>query len=57
VLRVGAIPVDRLRAVCSIIVDDENFPQDAEQAADVKPAAPHPLEAGPVDPATGEPPA
>jgi len=57
VLRVGAIPVDRLRAVCSIIADDENFPQDAEQAADVKPAAPHPLEAGPVDPATGEPPA
>ena len=57
VLRVGAIPVDRLRAVCSIIADDENFPPDAEQAADVKPAAPHPLEAGPVDPATGEPPA
>jgi len=57
VLRVGAIPVDRLRAVCSVIADDENFPPEAEQAADVKPAAPHPLEAGPVDPATGEPPA
>jgi tRNA threonylcarbamoyl adenosine modification protein (Sua5/YciO/YrdC/YwlC family) len=57
VLRVGAIPVDRLRTVASVVTDDEHDGQDAEQAADVKPAAPHPLEAGPVDPATGEPPA
>jgi L-threonylcarbamoyladenylate synthase len=57
VLRVGAIPVDRLRTVASVVADDEHDDQDAEQAADVKPAAPHPLEAGPVDPATGEPPA
>src|SRR5215472_2359273 len=33
VLRTGAISVGRLRAVCSIIADDEDFPQDAEQAA------------------------
>ena len=53
VLRVGAIPVDRLRAVCSVIADDEHYAGDA----DVKPAAPHPLEGSPIiDPATGEPP-
>ena len=54
VLRVGAISVDRLRTVASVIADDEHYAEDAEP--DVKPAAPHPLEAGPVDPATGEPP-
>jgi tRNA threonylcarbamoyl adenosine modification protein (Sua5/YciO/YrdC/YwlC family) len=59
VLRAGAITVDRLRTVSSVI--DENEHDDAEDAG-VKPAAPHPLEGGPVeggpvDPATGEPPA
>src|ERR1700750_319477 len=53
VLRVGAISVDRLRAVSSVISDDEHDAGDA----DVKPAAPHPLEGSPIDPATGEPPA
>jgi L-threonylcarbamoyladenylate synthase len=57
VLRVGAIPVDRLRHVASVVADDEHYGPDAEEAADDKPAAPHPLEADPVDPATGEPPA
>jgi L-threonylcarbamoyladenylate synthase len=56
VLRVGALPLDRLRTVASVVADDHDGP-DAEQAADDKPAAPHPLEAGPVDPGTGEPPA
>jgi tRNA threonylcarbamoyl adenosine modification protein (Sua5/YciO/YrdC/YwlC family) len=57
VLRVGAIPVDRLRHVASVVADDEHYGPDAEEAADDKPAAPHPLEADPADPATGEPPA
>jgi len=53
VLRVGAISVDRLRAVSSVIADDEHDAGDAN----VKPAAPHPLEGSPIiDPATGEPP-
>jgi L-threonylcarbamoyladenylate synthase len=53
VLRVGAISVDRLRAVSSVIADDEHDGGDA----DVKPAKPHPLEGSPIiDPATGEPP-
>src|SRR5215468_6868173 len=53
VLRVGAVSVDRLRAVSSILAENEHYP---EEPADVKPAEPHPLETGPVDPATGEPP-
>lgn len=55
VLRAGAIPVDRLRAVASVIADDEHY----AESAGVKPAAPHPLEGpgGSMDPATGEPPA
>jgi L-threonylcarbamoyladenylate synthase len=55
VLRTGAIGVDRLRAVASIVGEDEHYPPNA----DVKPAAPHPLEgkAGSIDPVTGEPPA
>ena len=53
VLRYGAIPVDRLRAVSSVVAENEHY---AEEPADVKPAEPHPLEKGPVDPATGEPP-
>jgi len=53
VLRTGAISVDRLRTVSSVLAEDEHYPGEA----DVKPAAPHPLETGPTDPATGEPPA
>ena len=53
VLRSGAISVDRLRAVSSVIAENEHYP---EEPADVKPAEPHPLETDPVDPATGEPP-
>jgi L-threonylcarbamoyladenylate synthase len=53
VLRAGAISVDRLRAVSSVIADDEHYAGDA----DVKAAAPHPLEGSPIiNPATGEPP-
>jgi L-threonylcarbamoyladenylate synthase len=53
VLRSGAIGVDRLRGITSVIAENEHY---AEDVADFKPAAPHPLETGPVDPATGEPP-
>jgi tRNA threonylcarbamoyl adenosine modification protein (Sua5/YciO/YrdC/YwlC family) len=54
VLRAGAISVDRLRTVSSVIAENEHY----AEPADVKPAAPHPLEnsGGPIDPATGEPP-
>jgi len=45
-LRAGAISTDRLRAVASVIADDDNAAQEA--AADDKPAAPHPLERGKV---------
>jgi len=48
-LRAGAISVDRLRMVASVIADNEQFAADADpdtgSAADFKPAAPHPLEA------------
>ena len=55
VLRTGAISVDRLRAVASVLAEDEYY---QENTADFKPAAPHPLEGsgGPLDPAPGEPP-
>src|ERR1700745_4340321 len=43
VLRAGRIPVDRLRAVSSVIAENEHYP---EEPADVKPAEPHPLETG-----------
>jgi L-threonylcarbamoyladenylate synthase len=45
-LRAGAISVDRLRSVASVIADDEHYAD-----GDLKPAAPHPLEgaAGPAD--------
>lgn len=56
VLRVGALSVDRLRTVASVIADDEHYAEGAEPDPEFKPAAPHPLEAGPIDPATGEPP-
>jgi tRNA threonylcarbamoyl adenosine modification protein (Sua5/YciO/YrdC/YwlC family) len=45
VLRAGAISVDRLRTVASVIADDERY----ADAAPAKPAAPHPLENGPGD--------
>ena len=55
VLRAGAVPVDRLRTVTAVLTEDDHY----SDSADVKPAAPHPLEgsAGSMDPATGEPPA
>jgi hypothetical protein len=59
VLRSGAIPVDRLRTVASIIAENEHYAEDAGlQDQDAKPAEPHPLEgrSGSEDPATGEPP-
>ena len=57
VLRAGAIPVDRLRAVASVIDDEGDSPQNS--AVDFKPAEPHPLDnsAGSAEAATGEPPA
>jgi tRNA threonylcarbamoyl adenosine modification protein (Sua5/YciO/YrdC/YwlC family) len=54
VLRSGAVPVDRLRGTCAVIAENEHYD---EGVADTKPAEPHPLERGLVDPATGEPPA
>jgi L-threonylcarbamoyladenylate synthase len=47
-LRAGAVSVDRLRAVASVIAENEHFAadagSDAGSAADFKPAAPHPME-------------
>ena len=43
-LRAGAISVDRLRTVASVIADNEQL---TVGAADHKPAAPHPLDGGP----------
>jgi len=56
VLRTGAVPLDRLRTVASVIADDEHY---GAGNAEVKPAAPHPLDgsAGSIGPGTGEPPA
>jgi len=54
VLRVGAISVDRLRTVASVIADDEHYADGAPEAgpdpatADFKPAAPNPLDGGPA---------
>jgi L-threonylcarbamoyladenylate synthase len=45
-LRAGAISVDRLRTVASVIADNERFAAEAG-SADAKPAAPHPMERGP----------
>jgi tRNA threonylcarbamoyl adenosine modification protein (Sua5/YciO/YrdC/YwlC family) len=58
VLRQGAISVDRLRTVASVIADNEEYAEAADPGPDFKPAAPHPLEGptGVIDPATGEPP-
>jgi len=58
-LRAGAIPVDRLRHVASVIADNEHYAPDA--TADFKPAAPHPMENSPrgtlPETSGGEPPA
>jgi tRNA threonylcarbamoyl adenosine modification protein (Sua5/YciO/YrdC/YwlC family) len=62
VLRAGAISVDRLRTVASVIAENEHYAENADPAdsrvADFKPAAPHPLEGsgGSLDPTPGEPP-
>ena len=45
-LRAGAIPVDRLRTVASVIADDEDLVPSPDPV-DFKPAAPHPMEGGP----------
>ena len=42
-LRAGAVSVDRLRTVASVIADDEGL---AAGTAGFKPAAPHPMEGG-----------
>ncbi len=57
-LRTGAISVDRLRAVASVIAENEHYAENADPAADFKPAAPHPLggPGGSLDHAAGEPP-
>jgi L-threonylcarbamoyladenylate synthase len=56
VLRAGAISVDRLRMVASVIAENEHYEDSA--SADFKPAAPHPLEGsgGSVGTGTGEAP-
>jgi hypothetical protein len=63
VLRAGAISVDRLRTVASVIADNEHYAESASptadnRAVDFKPASPHPLEGsgGPAGPTVGEPP-
>jgi len=43
-LRTGAVPVDRLRTVVSVLDDNDFFSVGTGSAADFKPAAPHPLE-------------
>jgi L-threonylcarbamoyladenylate synthase len=46
-LRAGALPVDRLRTVVSVVAEDEAPAAGlTPAAADFKPAAPHPLEGG-----------
>jgi len=43
-LRAGAVSVDRLRTVVSVVADDEYAAPGTDITADTKPAAPHPLE-------------
>ena len=59
VLRSGAISVDRLRAVSSVIAENEHYAEGTDPAADFKPggAASARDRSGVADPATGEPPA
>jgi L-threonylcarbamoyladenylate synthase len=56
VLRSGAIPVDRLRTVASVVAENEHYDEGAADAADFKPAEPHPMQDGPGRTAAGEPP-
>jgi L-threonylcarbamoyladenylate synthase len=53
VLREGAIPVDRLRKVASVITEGTPLPKAAEPEVLDKPALPHPLESG-EPPSTGQ---
>jgi tRNA A37 threonylcarbamoyladenosine synthetase subunit TsaC/SUA5/YrdC len=47
-LRAGAVSVDRLRTVASVIADEEHYADSApDPGTDFKPAAPHPLDGGP----------
>ena len=43
-LRAGAVSVDRLRTVASVIADQEYAAPDTDTTADTKPATPHPLQ-------------
>jgi L-threonylcarbamoyladenylate synthase len=43
-LRTGAVPVERLRTIVSVLDDNDFFTVGTGSAADFKPAAPHPLE-------------
>jgi L-threonylcarbamoyladenylate synthase len=43
-VRAGAVSVDRLRTLVSVIVDQEPLAPGTASSADFKPAAPHPLE-------------
>jgi L-threonylcarbamoyladenylate synthase len=54
-LRAGAISVDRLRTVASVIADNEHYAAGTSPAVDFKPAAPHPLE-GRTDAPAQDPP-
>jgi hypothetical protein len=46
-LRAGAISVDRLRTVATVVADDAR-PSGSTDGTDFKPAAPHPLDSGGV---------
>jgi L-threonylcarbamoyladenylate synthase len=54
-LRAGAVSVDRLRTVVSVVADDEYAAPGTDTTADAKPAAPHPLEGRPGAPAGERP--
>ena len=54
-LRAGAISVDRLRTVASVIADNEHYAAGTSPAVDFKPAAPHPLQ-GRTDAPAEDPP-
>ena len=54
-LRAGAVSVDRLRTVASVIADHEYAAPGTDTAADAKPAAPHPLEGRADAPASERP--
>ena len=54
-LRTGAVSVDRLRTVASVIADNEHAAPGTDTTADTKPAAPHPLEGRADAPASERP--